>query len=82
MTDGAYTLVMEFESQKMTREEWEKFQPKFDTFFGPGIFTSLTTTEQGMDVALISDGSGRGRGGGDKKDVLPPLMPGLPAREL
>jgi hypothetical protein len=35
---------------------------------------------QGMDVWLITDGSGEGRGGGEKKDVLPPLMPGLPAR--
>lgn len=34
-----------------------------------------------MDVALVCDGSGAGRGGGEKKDVLPPLMPGLPARQ-
>ena len=80
--DEAYTLIMEFESPKMTQEEWEKFQPKFQTFFGPGITAPLTPTEKGMDVALITDGSGDGRGGGEKKDVLPPLMPGLPAREI
>lgn len=36
---------------------------------------------QGMDVVLVCDGSGAGRGGGEKKDVLPPLMPGLKARQ-
>lgn len=41
----------------------------------------MLPTEQGVDVQLISDGSGAGRGGGEKKDVLPPLMPGLPARQ-
>jgi hypothetical protein len=35
---------------------------------------------QGIDVYLKSDGSGAGRGGGEQKDVLPPLMPGLPGR--
>ena len=80
VVDGAYCLVMEFESPKMSTEEWEKFLPKFQTFFGPGIVASLASTEAGMDVALLSDGSGEGRGGGEKKDVLPPLMPGLPAR--
>lgn len=29
----------------------------------------------------MCDGSGAGRGGGPKKDVLPPLMPGLKARQ-
>ena len=29
----------------------------------------------------VSDGSGAGRGGGEQKDVLPPLMPGLKARQ-
>lgn len=36
---------------------------------------------QGMDVALVCDGSGAGRGGGEKKDVLPPLMPGMKPRQ-
>jgi hypothetical protein len=34
-----------------------------------------------VDVLLVADGSGAGRGGGKKADVLPPLMPGLPARQ-
>lgn len=46
-----------------------------------GIVAKVQQTKQGVDVQLISDGSGAGRGGGDRKDVLPPLMPGLPARQ-
>ena len=33
--DGAYTLVLEFES-KLTPEQWEERQPKIQSFFGPG----------------------------------------------
>lgn len=40
-----------------------------------------STCLQGMDVALVCDGSGAGRGGGEKKDVLPPLMPGMKPRQ-
>eukprot|EP00192_Tetraselmis_astigmatica_P020845 CAMPEP_0117673768 /NCGR_PEP_ID=MMETSP0804-20121206/14658_1 /TAXON_ID=1074897 /ORGANISM="Tetraselmis astigmatica, Strain CCMP880" /LENGTH=288 /DNA_ID=CAMNT_0005482547 /DNA_START=64 /DNA_END=930 /DNA_ORIENTATION=+ len=80
VVDGSYCLVMEFQSPKLNNEEWEKFLPKFQTFFGPGIIATLAATKGGMDVSLISDGSGEGRGGSQKRDVLPPLMPGLRAR--
>ena len=33
-----------------------------------------------VELSLITDGSGAGRGGGKQADALPPLMPGLPAR--
>ncbi len=33
-----------------------------------------------MDVILVVDGSGAGRDGIEKREVLPPLLPGLPAR--
>lgn len=52
---------------------------KFTTFFGPGVTSTLTVTEKGVDVALISDGSAAG-GLSDDEEVLPPLMPGLPPR--
>lgn len=82
VVDGQYTLVLEFESKpELTQEMWEQRQPKLQAFFGPGVVAALTPTDQGMDVALICDGSGQGRGGGAKKDVLPPLMPGLKARQ-
>ena len=38
-------------------------------------------TDVGVDAYLIADGSGAGRGGGERKDVLPPLMPGLKPRQ-
>lgn len=80
VVDGAYCLTLEFES-KLELSIWEDRQPKIQSFFGPGILAKVLPTEQGVDVQLISDGSGAGRGGGEKKDVLPPLMPGLPARQ-
>lgn len=33
-----------------------------------------------VELSLITDGSGAGRGGAKQADALPPLMPGLPAR--
>ena len=36
---------------------------------------------QGVDVYLKSDGSGAGKGGKQQSNVLPPLMPGLKARQ-
>ena len=36
---------------------------------------------EGVDVQLTVDGSGAGRGGEGQKDVLPPLMPGMKARQ-
>lgn len=80
---GKYTLVLEFLTKKdtMTDEMWETRKDKIQSFFGPGITVELAGTETGEDVALVVDGSGEGRGGGEKKDVLPPLMPGLPARQ-
>jgi hypothetical protein len=80
--DGMYTLVLEFEKKpEMAFEEWTSRQDKFQSFFGPGVKASLEATEQGVDVMLASDGSGQGRGGPEQKDVLPPLVPGMKARQ-
>lgn len=65
---------------ELEEEKWAEFQPKLQSFFGPGIVAKVAKTGQGADVWLIVDGSGAGRGGGQQKDALPPLMPGLPAR--
>lgn len=78
--DGAYTLVLEF-SGPLEFAKWEEFQPKIQSFFGPGVIAKLDKTEAGVDVSLVCDGSGAGRGGAEKKDVLPPLLPGLKARQ-
>jgi hypothetical protein len=75
-----YTLVLEFES-KLDMEKWEQRRDKFESFFGPGIIAELQQTAQGVDVLLVTDGSGKGIGGQAQKDALPPLMPGLKARQ-
>ncbi|EIE23672.1 hypothetical protein COCSUDRAFT_66039 [Coccomyxa subellipsoidea C-169] len=80
--EGAYTLVLEFETkEQMTLEMWETRLNKIETFFGPGINAEVVPVDGGVEVALKVDGSGAGRGGGEQKDVLPPLMPGLKARQ-
>lgn len=78
--DGEYALVLEFESPKLTVEQWMDRLPKFQSFFGPGIVAKMNPVPGGMDVALITDGSGLGKDGKDQGEVLPPLMPGMPAR--
>lgn len=36
--DGAYTLVLEFETkEQMTLDMWESRKGKIESFFGPGI---------------------------------------------
>jgi hypothetical protein len=80
--DGEFVLVLEFENKpKFEHSEFESRMEKVQTFFGPGIIAECEPTDQGSNVFLISDGSGEGRGGGEQKEILPPLMPGLPARE-
>lgn len=76
---GMYTLVLEFKST-FEFSKWEERQGKLQSFFGPGITARVEKTDAGADVFLIADGSGTGRGGKEQKDVLLPLMPGLPAR--
>jgi len=96
--DGKYTLVLGFDSVLPYSEwevsvRTSRFavrhaslvpqsrQSKFTSFFGPGVSAVLTQTEKGVDVALLSDGSAGGQAE-EQDDVLPPLMPGLPARRL
>ncbi|WP_298976132.1 DUF2854 domain-containing protein [uncultured Thermosynechococcus sp.] len=56
LTDGAYTLVLEFDSPAVPLEVWQSKQAKMQTFFGPNI--RVTITDQGKDrvaVALIRE---------------------------
>jgi hypothetical protein len=48
---------------------------------GEAHVAQVVRVEGGVDVALKVDGSGAGRSGKQQKDVLPPLMPGLKARQ-
>lgn len=81
--DGNYTLVLEFQNRNdMTEEQWRERESKFATFFGPGITAEIKMlADERTEVVLAVDGSGAGRGGEEKKDVLPPLAPGQKPRE-
>ena len=80
VVDGMYTLVLEF-SSKLDLAVFEERLPKFQSFFGPGVTAVLEPRGSGkVDVLLVADGTGAGRGGGEKKDPLMPLLPGLKAR--
>ncbi|MGK7946508.1 MAG: DUF2854 domain-containing protein [Microcystaceae cyanobacterium] len=52
--EGAYTLVLEFESPKLPLEKWHYQQERIEKFFGPDIRADITEAEEGkIDMALI-----------------------------
>jgi len=54
-TDGAYTLVLEFNSPLIPFETWQEKRDKIEKFFGPGIRVDLTQHEEGcVHLALIA----------------------------
>lgn len=53
-TDGAYTLVLEFNSPFVEMETWQKQREKIERFFGPDIRVELSQQKNnGIEVALI-----------------------------
>ncbi len=56
LVDGAYTLVLEFDSPKIPLEVWQQKQDKITTFFGPNLRAEITQpAEKRIDLALIKD---------------------------
>jgi hypothetical protein len=56
-TEGAYTLVLEFESPQIPLEVWQQKQEKMTSFFGPGVRVEVSQPESEIvDLALISTG--------------------------
>ena len=54
-TDGAYTLVLEFNSPFISLETWQQKQEKLTKFFGPGIRVTVDQpAEKRINVALIT----------------------------
>lgn len=54
-TEGAYTLLLEFESPLMSLDAWKQKQEKITSFFGPGIRAEIyQPREEQVEVALIS----------------------------
>lgn len=53
--DGAYALVLEFDSPLVSFETWQQKREKIEKFFGPNIRVELTQQEEEqVDVALIA----------------------------
>ena len=51
--DGAYTLVLEFDSPYVPFEKWEEKKEKIEAFFGPGIEAHLEQpTEKKVELGM------------------------------
>ncbi|HIK17122.1 MAG TPA: DUF2854 domain-containing protein [Leptolyngbyaceae cyanobacterium M33_DOE_097] len=54
-TDGAYTLVLEFDSPMIPFEIWQQKQEKMTNFFGPNVEVQLhQPKDEQVDVLLVS----------------------------
>lgn len=54
--DGAYGLILEFESPLMPIETWLEKQEKITTFFGPGLHAKVSRiAEDKVELALIKN---------------------------
>ncbi|XGV95041.1 MAG: DUF2854 domain-containing protein [Leptolyngbya sp. BL-A-14] len=54
-TEGAYTLVLEFESPLIPLNVWQDKQDKIASFFGPGVKATVSPAgNERVDVALIT----------------------------
>ena len=57
--DGAYTLILEFDSPFVSLETWQEKREKLTKFFGPNIRAEVTQPqEEQVDLALIKTGNG------------------------
>ena len=53
-TEGAYTLIMQFDSPFISLEKWQEKQEKIEKFFGPNIKADITNpAENYINLALI-----------------------------
>ena len=51
--DGAYALVLEFDSTTHSLADWQERQAKIDSFFGPGIQSQLSQPEEDRIVLSL-----------------------------
>jgi Protein of unknown function (DUF2854) len=55
-TEGAYTLIMEFDSPLIPLEDWEKKHEKMTRYFGPGVKVVMTQPQsERIEVGLITE---------------------------
>ncbi len=53
--EGAYALILEFDSPLMPLEVWQQKHQKMESFFGPGVQVEVTQpSEDTIDLALIT----------------------------
>jgi len=53
--DGAYTLILEFDSPLVSFETWQEKREKVERFFGPGIRVELRQPEdEKVEVVMIA----------------------------
>ncbi|MCU0570721.1 MAG: DUF2854 domain-containing protein [Oculatellaceae cyanobacterium Prado106] len=53
--NGAYTLVLEFDSPLMELATWQQKQEKIEKFFGPGLRAEVSQPEEEViEIALIT----------------------------
>lgn len=54
-TNGAYTLILEFESPEISLNQWQQKQEKMTKYFGPGVEVKITQVDEDeIEVALIT----------------------------
>ncbi|MEO0739885.1 MAG: DUF2854 domain-containing protein, partial [Cyanobacteria bacterium J06649_12] len=55
LRDGAYALVLEFDSPYMPLDTWQEKHDKIETFFGPNIRAEIDAlSDAQMELALIT----------------------------
>lgn len=53
--DGAYAMVLEFDSPFISLETWQKKVEKMTTFFGPGVRVEVVQPEEErVDLAIVA----------------------------
>lgn len=54
--NGAYTLILEFDSPSVPIDVWQQKQEKMTSFFGPGVEVKVTQTPSDtIELALIAN---------------------------
>ncbi len=53
--NGAYTLILEFDSPRISINDWQEKQEKMTKYFGPGVEIKITQpSENKIELALIT----------------------------
>ena len=53
--NGAYALILEFQSASIPLESWQEKRTKIEKFFGPGVLSEITQpADERVELALIA----------------------------